>query len=347
MRGDRARYRTPEAYPRSSGSSHGTGGCDDGRSARSSVDHGSMISGRIQTKSSYILPDACIHRNPGARNSPEPRGSFSETHRPGGEGSVHTASIPEPIVYTPARDSSILPPPRVLRPLDGDVYGGRAPNPDDSDGAHGRSCRRRRRPQESRSIDPRVLGGFPVKRSAMIGRSSRPLRTFVPFLNLPPSGEEGDRRLHSEQGVSRKSSPHVNGGRASWRRRGTPLTRLGERPVSGCGSSLAGSPRFGEDNLESPSSPTSSVEEGARNQESSPRRWRRRRRWRDGIFQGGGAEDLSDGEGSVGSGTTDIEYLRHCAEAKLRALERREAAEAVRGEQELGEKKIGDRFFAP
>lgn len=187
------------------------------------------------------------------------------------------------------------------------------------------------------------------------GRLPRP---YVPFLNLPKSGgARGVVYRGWNGGGSGGSQQHDRGRGAAVASDGVDMnsglddrqTRGGgrDRPLAGMSgvlvsagrAMLTGPGRPGTART-SPSSRLSSSRSSSRTYfgghgigsdcgrgtpscRSVRRQVRQRRR-------GGGSDFMSDGADSVRSGSTDVEFLRRRAEAKLRALERREAASEER-----------------
>lgn len=178
----------------------------------------------------------------------------------------------------------------------------------------------------------------------------RPPRAFVPFLNLPAfdakggSGNGRRRRKHGEHnadGIDGVNSPPVPsyvgvGGPPSRIQRGRPLVGVGGVPVSPGRAMLTGPGRPGTGTSEV----SSRVFEDTEREDGRGRR-RRRRHGGDGGGDGDGGGgggggfrpprndgELSDGGDSIASGSTDVEFLRRRAEAKLRSLQRQEEVSA-------------------
>ena len=176
----------------------------------------------------------------------------------------------------------------------------------------------------------------------------RPPRAYVPFLNLPASNGKADgfndkrgRRRHghglgegggSVNGSSKDGdgspsllpSAYPPAGKDRGRRR--PLAGIGGVPISPGRAMLTGPGRPGTGESSS-SRTTFGITKSGRS-----RPGRRRRRFGGDGSNPAGDEDFSDGGDSVGSGSTDVEFLRRRAEAKLRSLDRQEAADLAKGE---------------
>lgn len=187
---------------------------------------------------------------------------------------------------------------------------------------------------ESREIRQGAYRGPGAAPGAGWAPGGRPPRAYIPFLNLPAFASKpssGDvRRRHIRQGSADGSDssplppPYDGPGRQC---RGRPLVGVGGVPVSPGQAMLTGPGRPGTG-----TSGSSSRMFGDSESEDIRRRRRRHRRARGGSGSNPATDgDLSDGGDSVGSGSTDVDFLRRRAEAKLRSLERHEAAELVAG----------------
>lgn len=203
--------------------------------------------------------------------------------------------------------------------------------------------------------------GPAAKSGASFAPGGRLPRPYVPFLNLPKSGGarevvyrgwngggstggEEHHRSHRRRGPAVASGDvDMNSGldnrQMGGGRRERPLAGMDGVLVSAGRAMLTGPGRPGTTRT-SPSSRFSSSRASSRTYfnvdginsdggrgTSSCRSVRRQVRQR---HRGGGSDFMSDGADSVASGSTDVEFLRRRAEAKLRALERREAASEER-----------------
>lgn len=183
----------------------------------------------------------------------------------------------------------------------------------------------------------------------------RPPRAYVPFLNLPASSDNASgrkdkwrRRKHGHgrggsvsDGSARSLLPSVYSSAEKGRsaNRGRPLAGIGGVPISPGRAMLTGPGRPGTG-----ASFLSRMTFGDTDSEKGRLRRPRRRLGGGGGSGGGGGggntpmggEELSDGGDSVGSGSTDVEFLRLRAEAKLRSLDRQEAADLAAGKIDCG-----------
>lgn len=171
---------------------------------------------------------------------------------------------------------------------------------------------------------------------ASFAPGGRPPRAYVPFLNLPKFSDAKGRSRQRDNAAN-PHQRHRNDSGLSFTRghvgssRHRPLAGVGGVLVSAGRAMLTGPGRPGTGGTSSwrSSSPSALLDaDGGEDEANRHRRWRRRR---SGSTGGNRDGDASDGDDSVGSGSTDVEFLRRLAEAKLRSLERREAAEAAAG----------------
>lgn len=172
----------------------------------------------------------------------------------------------------------------------------------------------------------------------------RPPRAFVPFLNLPAFDAKGGtgsgrrRRRQGENNTDRADGvdslpipSYVGvgvGDPPSRIQRGRPLIGVGGVPISPGRAMLTGPGRPGTGTSEV----SSRMFEDTEREDGRGRR--RRKHGGDGDDGGGGGRGgfrhqnndggLSDGGDSIASGSTDVEFLRRRAEAKLRSLQRQE-----------------------
>lgn len=320
------RDRVPGARAWSSGVASNGGDRNGNRGLRSRYDHRDPVSpGGIRAESRYVFPDGSVRRvveTPGADDS---RGAASDGN--GGE-------VPLRLVGTSRVASADLSLGQGISALGGGS---------DRGGGNGTSESRRPGRSGGRSGNGGAYRGPGAAPGAEWAPGGRPPRAYVPFLNLPASNGKAERTnsrwRRRKQGHGRgEDRGSVNGsskdddgspsllpsvypaaGRDRGRRR--PLAGVGGVPISPGRAMLTGPGRPGTG--ESSSSSSRTLFGLTKSDRGHGRPGRRRRRL------GGGSnpaddEALSDGGDSVGSGSTDVEFLRRRAEAKLRALDRQE-----------------------
>ena len=300
--------------------------------------------GGIRAETRYVFPDGSVRRH---------------VETPGDSSLATTGSggVAMPLVGTSRVESADLSLALGIDALRGGDAGGRDGGADGGGGggSAGETAERRRGTGRSESRGSSGNdgdegdggnGGAYRDRGAAPGAGwapeGRPPRAYVPFLNLPASsgstsGGNGTWRRrkhgHGRGGGVRDGSalsllPSVYSSAEKGRNahRGRPLAGVGGVPISPGRAMLTGPGRPGTG-----ASFSSRMTFG--DTDSENRRFRRRRRRRSGGSGGGGSggktpmgdEELSDGGDSVGSGSTDVEFLRRRAEAKLRSLDRQEA----------------------
>lgn len=315
---------------------------DDDKGLR--LHHDAISSGGIRADSRYVFPDGSVRRGLETRDATA--------------GGLATGDVPMPLVGTSRMASADLSLAMGIDALGGGDNGG------GGDSINATPGRRRR---TGRSGTCNSNGGAYRGPGAVPGAGyapgGRPPRAYVPFLNLPASngkanGNSGKERrrqhAHGLGGSSSSANSSSNGGRDSPsllpsvyspsgerrnRRRGRPLAGVGGVLVSpgramltgpgrpGTGASSSSRTMFGDTDSEygHPRPPRRRFGSGSG-------RGRRGNRGRSGDRNNPtGDEELSDGDDSCGSGSTDVEFLRRRAEAKLRSLDRREAANQAKG----------------
>ncbi|CAM9579501.1 unnamed protein product [Ectocarpus sp. 4 AP-2014] len=301
----------------------------DGRDSKGRpLDYGAVSPGGIRAESRYVFPDGSVRRR---LETPAAEGGVGD----GGGG----GGVPMPLVGTSRIASADL---SFALGIDSLRRGGNGAAGDDVEKASGRrrgTGRIGSRDNEDR--EHRGSGAAPGAEWAPVGR---PPRAFVPFLNLPVSngkanGNNSKERRWASRGSDGSDSPSflppvysaaVNG---RSKRRGRPLAGIGGVLLSPGRAMLTGPgrPGTGATSSERPAY-------GAAGSGHHRRRQSRRRACREGADRGSttiGDDELSDDCDSVGSGSTDVEFLRRRAEAKLKSLDRQEAAEKAKAEEEL------------
>lgn len=251
---------------------------------------------------------------------------------PGAEGGVGVAM---PLVGTSRIASADL---SLALGIDSLRRGGSGAAGDDVEKASGR--RRgtgRTGSQDNKGGEHQGPGTAPGAEWASLGR---PPRAFVPFLNLPAlnckanGNDSKERRWDSrgsDDGDSPSFLPPVYSAAVTGRskRRGRPLAGIGGVLVSPGRAMLTGPGRPGTGAI-SPERPAyGETDIGYHRHRQSRRRARR-----EGADRGNTSiddEEYSDDCDSVGSGSTDVEFLRRRAEAKLKSLDRQEAADKAKG----------------
>ena len=347
--------------------SGGGGGGGGGDEVAPPLTYENVSPGGIRTKSRYVFPDGSVRSALGtvggagdtaaaaaaAVATAAEQGAAAATigtrrdlggvGRRVGEGGGETngggnRSVPLTLVGT-ARESVNLSAALGIDALGIDVLGG---------GGNGESLGRQETGTSGGSHKHGAYRGPGAAAGSEWAPGGRPPRAFVPFLNLPASnakgGGSGHRRRRRKPGqISADAdggadfSPPVPSfvglGDHAQTQRGRPLVGVGGVPVSPGRAMLTGPgrPGTGDSGISSPMFEDTEREEDGR---------RRRRRYRGGGSRGGGDEgcrhprndrESSDGCDSVASGSTDVEFLRRRAEAKLRSLQRREEENAVPG----------------
>lgn len=301
--------------------------------------------GGIRAESRYVFPDGSVRRG------------FETPGR-----TALVSDTPMPLVGTSRMASADL-----SLAMGIEALGGGSGEGGSSDSINETPGRRRR---TGRSGTCTNNGGAYRGPGAVSGASwapgGRPPRAYVPFLNLPASNGMANRnsgkalrRRQDSHGLGRVSgsvnsssnsddspSPFLfthsvsKGGRN--RRRGRPLAGVGGLLVSPGRAMLTGPGRPGT----GASSSLRKMFGDTDSEYGNP--GRSRRRFDSGGVCGGcggncdrsgdcnnpsGDDKISDGSDSVGSGSTDVEFLRRRAEAKLRSLDRQEAANLVEGKE--------------
>lgn len=292
--------------------------------------------GGIRAESRYVFPDGSVRRG---LETPD---------------RVVTGDLPMPLVGTSRMASADLSLAMGIDALGGGADGGSG---DGINETPGRGCRRGRTGAGGAYRGP---GAVPGADWALGGR---PPRAYVPFLNLPKSNgntnaSSGKARRHRQDvhglggNISRVNSssngfdstsfpfPFIHSVSEEGRKgqRGRPLAGVGGLLVSPGRAMLTGPGRPGT----GASSSSRTIFGDTDSEYGTLKRSRRRsgsgagnraNRDRSGDCKKlAGDEEFSDGSDSVGSGSTDVEYLRRRAEAKLRSLDRREAASLAKGE---------------
>lgn len=303
--------------------------------------HRDIISpGGIRAESRYVFPDGSVRRG-------------LET-----PGRVATGDIPMPLVGTSRIASADLSLAMGIDALGGGSDAG-------SGNAINETPGRRRHTERSGTCNNN--GGAYRGPGAVPGAGwtpgGRPPRAYVPFLNLPASngkanGNSGKARRRRQdahgRGVSSSSVNNSSGGdslfplmhsgaeEGRYRQRGRPLAGVGGLLVSPGRAMLTGPGRPGTEaspSLRTMVGDTDGEYGHARRSRrhfgsSSGNRGNRGNRDRsDGCNIPTSDAEFSDGSDSVGSGSTDVEFLRRRAEAKLRSLDRREAASLAKGKR--------------
>ncbi|CAM9375784.1 unnamed protein product [Ectocarpus fasciculatus] len=316
------RERVPGARAWSTGAASHSG---DGHDANGrSLDYGAVSPGGIRAESRYVFPDGSVRRR---LETPGAAGGAGD----GGGG----GGVAMPLVGTSRIASADL---SLALGIDSLRGGGGGAAGDDVDKASGR--RRgtgRTGSRDNEGGEHRDLGAAPGAEWVPVGR---PPRAFVPFLNLPASngkanGNNSIERRRASRGSDGGDSPSflppVYSAAANGRSkgRGRPLAGIGGVLVSPGRAMLTGPGRPGT----GATSPDGEMDSG-----HNRRRQLRRRARREGTDLGNtsiGDDECSDDCDSVGSGSTDVEFLRRRAEAKLKSLDRQEAADKAKAEEEL------------
>lgn len=294
--------------------------------------------GGIRAESRYVFPDGSV------RQGLETPGRVATT-----------GDLPMPLVGTSRMASADLSLAIGIDALGGGADGGSGDCINETPG------RGRRRGRSGAGGAYRGPGAAP---GADWAPGGRPPRAYVPFLNLPKSNgkasaSSGKARRHRQDvdrlggSISRVNSSSIGGvdstslfpfpfinsvseeGRNG--QRGRPLAGVGGLLVSPGRVMLTGPGRPGT----GASSSTRTIFGDTDSEYGNLKRSRRRsgsgtgnraNRDRSGDCKKlAGDDELSDGSDSLGSGSTDVEYLRRRAEAKLRSLDRREAANLAKG----------------
>lgn len=294
--------------------------------------------GGIRAETRYVFPDGSVRRH---------------VETPGASGGAATGSggVPMPLVGTSRVTSADL-----SLALGVDALSGGGAHSEGSvggrNGGVGEIAEQRRRTGTSGHRGSNGNGGAyrgpGVAPGAGWAPGGRPPRAYVPFLNLPASngsanGNKGKwrRRTHGHErsgSVSDGSAPSLlpsvysSAEKGGGVHRGRPLAGMGGVPISPGRAMLTGPGRPGTG-----ASFSSRITFGDTDSENGRLRRSHRRLGGGGGGGGGntptGDEELSDGGDSVGSGSTDVEFLRRRAEAKLRSLDRQEAADQATGKR--------------
>lgn len=276
-----------------------------------------MCSRSIRAESRYLFPDGSVRRNLGTVGGSGPGGAADDDQaREEGSEDISVPMMRVGMSRTASADSSSGPGFNLLgSDLAHDSF-------NHSDYQHNS---RRHIQLDGASGDANSRIGACMRKDSALG--SRPPRPYIPFLNLPCSGETTPRQAQSSYGLDGgKSSvlPVVNDS-ARWRK--SPSAGAGRYLVSAGRTMIRGLPQRGSTDIsDSPSK--ASGEEGS---EDSDKPYRRRHRRGPYRWRNYSNDVSSQGVDTVRSGSTDVEYLRRRAEAKLRSLERREAAQASAG----------------
>lgn len=309
-----------------------SGGRGDNKDPLSRYDP--LSPGGIRAETRYVFPDGSVRRH---------------VVTPGASGRAATGSggVPLPLVGTSRVASADL---SLALGIDALSVGGAYADGSDGGGSGGvgQTAEQRRRARNCGSRGNSGNGGAYRGPGAAPGAGwapeGRPPRAYVPFLNLPASNSSANRskgkrrrqkhRLGRDGSVSDGSAsslfPSVYSSDEKGRNahRGRPLAGMGGVPISPGRVMLTGPGRPGTGASSSSRMPFGDT--GSENH-----RLRRPRRRLGGGGGGGntpmGDEELSDGGDSVGSGSTDVEFLRRRAEAKLRSLDRQEASDLATG----------------
>ncbi|CAB1112942.1 unnamed protein product [Ectocarpus sp. CCAP 1310/34] len=320
-----------------------SGAASSGRDGRDSkgrpLDYGAVSPGGIRAESRYVFPDGSVRQR---LETPAAEGGVG-----GGGGG---GGVPMPLVGTSRIASADL---SFALGIDSLRGGGSGAAGDDVEKASGRRrSTGRTGSRGNEGGEHRGPGAAPGAEWAPVGR---PPRAFVPFLNLPvlngkASGNTSKERRWASRGSDGSDSPSflppvysaaVNG---RSKRRGRPLAGIGGVLVSPGRAMLTGPGRPGT-GATSPERPAY----GEAGSVHHRRRQSRRRARREGVDRDSisiGDEEFSDDCDSVGSGSTDVEFLRRRAEAKLQSLDRQEAAVKAKGNTFIMEAQCAFRFLA-
>eukprot|EP00752_Nemacystus_decipiens_P012874 g11397.t2 len=347
------REQVPGARAWSSGMASTSGGGGDNKALLSR--YHPLSSGGIRAETRYVFPDGSVRRH-------------VETPVASGRAAPGSGGVPMPLVGTSRVASADLSLALGIDALSGgdarcagrDGGGGGGGGGDCSigDSADQRRCMERiedrgRRDNGGNDGNGGAYRGPGAAPGAEWAPGGRPPRAFVPFLNLPASsgsatsGSKGKwrRRKHGHGGggsVSGGRTPplppvHSSAEKRRNASRARPLVGVGGVPISPGRAMLTGPGRPGTGASSSSRMTFGDTDSG----NGRRRRPRRRLGGRGGGGGGGGGGntpmgdgELSDGGDSVGSGSTDVEFLRRRAEAKLRSLDRQEA-EDLAAEEEL------------
>lgn len=296
-------------------------GSGNDRRRRRSYDQ--VSPGSFRAESCYVFPDGSVRRALDSSDGGEGTRQGAGGSAGGGQEIRRVPSVPFPLVGTSRLDSADLSTALERRAESGGSGGGN----DTSGGVY------------------RSPGTTPAADRASDGR---PPRTYVPFLNLPgfdrqEGGVKSQRRHRqgedSTSGGGLQSSvrpPTFSAQRTSGR--GRPSAGEGGRLVSPGRAMLtgAGRPATGSSSAATSSSRLFFGGEMEGDGDGGGHRRRRRRRPESGDSSQKDDGNSSDAGDSVGSGSTDVEFLRRRAEVKLRSLERREASDTAAGNTKLG-----------
>lgn len=301
---------------------------DGGDNAGHTQNYTELFSGGIRTESRYVFPDGSVRRalDTAGSASSGGRGRSDEQavrKRGGGElggrsgGKLSDSGVPMPLIGTSRIGSADLSTSLGIGALDG------------AGGGINETSSQWRRTNTSNTHSGGAYRGPGAAPGAEWAPGGRPPRAYVPFLNLPASdSKEGSHKRRSSRrqegssasGRESLSLPCAYSGRVR-RGRGRPLAGIDGVPVSPGRAMLTGPGRPG----------TGTSGSSSRILGDTGRKNGRRRQHRRGGVNPRVDGESSDGSESVGSGSTDVEFLRRRAEAKLRSLERREAADQTAG----------------
>lgn len=298
-------------------------------------DCGKISPGGIRAESCYVFPDGTVRRELEATGSGSSTGSATKRHGVAGDGGngdtggrdgrgTKLPDVPMPLVGTSRIDSADL---SIALGIEALGVSGIA------DSSVNTNSRRRQWVKRSGRSSGGAYRGPGAAPGAGWVLGGRPPRAYIPFLNLPAlRGKNGcgkGWRRHAREGAdasisgSRAFSPGHSG--EGQQQRGRPLAGIGGVLVSPGQILLTGPGRPAT----GVSGSSSRVSEHTEGEDGNTQRRRRRR----GDFNSTGDAGLSDGGDSIGSGSTDVEFLRRRAETKLRSLERQEAADHLAGER--------------
>lgn len=348
----------PGARAWSSGneSTGGWRGSDEGRLEQT---YNELSPGGIRADSRYVFPDGSVRRGLGTAKSGSSNGEAIRLTT--GTGETKDAPVPIPLVGTSRGHSADF---TAALGIDAFVNSDGKRDGHGGDSGGGISGRRRRTEEGGGGGAYRGPGAAP---GAGWDPGGRPPRAFVPFLNLPAFKDKDSRAvLQNGSGTHERDRQREQAIGATYR----PLSRVGKqgegrdwhrgRPLAGIGGLLVspgramitGPGRPGSATSEIPSLTHSDVQDEDGRTRRRRRRHRRSRRRR-GCDSGNHSErspeadgNTSDGVESSASGSTDLDFLRRRAEAKLISLERREAVEDSAGEGELCPTAMNTMFVA-
>lgn len=261
----------------------------------------------IRAESLFVFPDGSIRRALSTDSNNDEGNSDSEPGRNPG--------VPMTLVGTSRVDSAADPSTALVASY---VDNGRRRHKNSH--RHSRNEKMRGHQGEDYRTLPRTTHGT----SRWAPESGRPPRPYVPFLNLPALEGKNDRwsRRQHYQELRRKEPRTRYDNQASLLPSKLEVISRQRKILATPEIGYRRSPRTMTGTSRSSSSRTSynGNSEDARGQQS-------RRAKRRGLDHSDGEYSSHDDHGgSAGSDSTDVEFLRRRAEAKLRSLERREAA---------------------